>query len=109
MLIADCNLEAVESNSIVDQQKAVLKSKVQSVFCYLKEGLFRKCDAPTHYSKHFHAHSNVIVANIMANLSRKTKSCSYKLSKGPRNKLLASKIKMFPQTLWMARVEEHRM
>ena len=38
----DCYLEAAKSDSAIDQQKAGLKSKVQSVSCYLKSTLFRQ-------------------------------------------------------------------
>ena len=72
--MTDCYLEAAESNCPI--QRAGLKSKAQSVSCYLKDELFTQ-DVPVH----FHKHSHVTVINIVAHLISKTKSCSYKLSK----------------------------
>ena len=40
--MVDCYLEAAECDSATDQQKAALKSKAQSVYCYFKDAL----DAP---------------------------------------------------------------
>ena len=44
----DCYFEAAESDSNINQHKASLKSKAQSVSCYLKDAL----DAPTQASSH---------------------------------------------------------
>ena len=46
--MVDYYFEAAESDSAIDQQKAGLKSKVQSVSCYLKDIL----DTPTHMGSH---------------------------------------------------------
>lgn len=39
--MADCYLEAAESDCAIDQQRAGLKSVAQSVSCYVKDTLFR--------------------------------------------------------------------
>ena len=73
----DCYLEAAESNRAIDQQKAGLKLRVQSVSCCLKDAFWlipvihsdlMVCEVAFNYFRH------VTVKNIVARLIKKLKA-----------------------------------